>query len=166
MNPGGIQEMSRNEIGETATLSGCVKTTTNTPTGINVRACTVRDIARLAGVSTATVSRVVNGDGCVSRKTITKVLTAVSRSQYCPNVHAAELGRANAGIPRKPGIDRGASSGRGAKKLITSSVVSQQSSRRKTGRLRSLEDENSRLRSLIANLGLDLEISRTISKKC
>ena len=62
------------------------------------------DIARLAGVSTATVSRVVNGSGTVSRKTKTKVLNAISGLRYCPNTHAAELGRENRGIPRKRGI--------------------------------------------------------------
>ena len=102
--------MSGNEFGEMAPIAGCVKTTTNAPSGTNARPCTVRDIARLAGVSTATVSRVVNGGGSVSYKTKTKVLTAISGSQYCRNAHAAELGRANAGIPRKRGIDRGASS--------------------------------------------------------
>ena len=55
----------------------------------------------MAGVSTATVSRVVNGAPNVSGATRTKVLIAVSRLQFRPNEHAAQLGRANAGTARK-----------------------------------------------------------------
>jgi hypothetical protein len=62
---------------------------------------TLKDVARLAGVSTATVSRVTNGAGNVSHQTRTKVLSAISRLKYWPNLHAAELGRTNSGIPRK-----------------------------------------------------------------
>ena len=79
------------------------------------RQSTVKDIAKLAGVSTATVSRVVNGSGTVSRKTRTKVLTAISRVQYRPNAHAAELGRENGGIPRRRGIRQAALGSRRAK---------------------------------------------------
>jgi LacI family transcriptional regulator len=62
---------------------------------MNLQCCTVKDVAKLAGVSTATVSRVVNGTAIVSGKTAAKVLTAISRLKYFPNVHAAQLGRAN-----------------------------------------------------------------------
>lgn len=64
---------------------------------------TVKDVAKLARVSTATVSRVVNGSCSVSRVTKERVLSAVSWLQYCPNGHAAALGRANGGIPRRRG---------------------------------------------------------------
>jgi transcriptional regulator with XRE-family HTH domain len=70
----------------------------------NLRPATAKDVARLTGVSVATVSRVVNGAGNVSSEKRTKVLTAVLELQYCPNVNAAELGRANRNIPRRPGI--------------------------------------------------------------
>jgi LacI family transcriptional regulator len=70
----------------------------------NVRPATVRDVARLAGVSAATLSRVVNGADNVSGERRTKVLTAVSELQYCPNLYAAELGRANRNIPKQLGI--------------------------------------------------------------
>jgi DNA-binding LacI/PurR family transcriptional regulator len=96
----------------------------------NVRSCTVIDIARLAGVSTATVSRVVNGSGTVSHEAKKKVLSAISGSQYLPNNHAAELGRGNRGIPRKRGMYAVASS-------------------HTTAKLHLLENENSRLRRLI-----------------
>ena len=62
--------------------------------------CTIRDVARLAGVSTATVLRVANGASNVTGKTRTKVSAAISELQYCSNAHAAELGRAKGGIPR------------------------------------------------------------------
>lgn len=51
---------------------------------------TVRDMARLAGVSIATVSRVVNGTGQVSEQTRRRVLEAVDRHGYRPD----HLGRA------------------------------------------------------------------------
>jgi hypothetical protein len=74
------------------------------PTRMSVGSCTIKDVARLAEVSTASVSRVVNGAGNVSSATKTKVLTAISRLQYSTNVHAAELGRAKGGNPRERGI--------------------------------------------------------------
>ena len=67
----------------------------------DMRSCTVRDVARFAGVSTATVSRVLNNAGRVSSSARSKVMRAVSSLRYRPNEHASELGRANAGIPRK-----------------------------------------------------------------
>ena len=72
-------------------------------TELDARPCTVSDVARLAGVSTATVSRVVNGAVNVSCRTKAKVLTAISRLRYCPNTSAAELGRAGGGISKKRG---------------------------------------------------------------
>ena len=97
--------MSGNKIGEARlTVSGYCEMPADAPTARNVRPCTVKDVARLAGVSPATVSRVVNGLVNVSSKTRTRVLTAVSKLQYCPNAHAAELGRANGGISRKRGV--------------------------------------------------------------
>jgi hypothetical protein len=55
--------------------------------------CTMRDVAGLAGVSTATVSRALNCSGNVSPETRTKVLHAISQLKYCPDPYAAELGR-------------------------------------------------------------------------
>ena len=71
----------------------------------NVRSCTVKDVARIAGVSTATVSRVLNHASQVSSTARAKVMRAISSLRYRPNAHASELGRANAGIPRKRSID-------------------------------------------------------------
>jgi transcriptional regulator with XRE-family HTH domain len=65
--------------------------------------CTIRDVARLAGVSIATVSRVTSGSVRVSGKTKTKVLEAASALKYFPNAQAAELARAKEGRPRRHG---------------------------------------------------------------
>lgn len=51
----------------------------------------IYDIARKAGVSTATVSRVINGSGSVSEKTRKKVSKIMSESGYAPNVFARGL---------------------------------------------------------------------------
>lgn len=94
--------MDGNEIGNVSlTLSLCSTMSGDAPMTRMVRPSTVKDVARLAGVSHATVSRVVNGATNVSRTTKAKVLSAISRLQYCPNAHAAELGRANGGLARK-----------------------------------------------------------------
>ena len=94
--------MSDKDIGEVGRAPWRHDETMTTPAGgESARPCTVKDIARLAGVSTATVSRVVNGTGTVSLKTKTKVLAAILRAHYSPNAHAALLGRENGGIPRK-----------------------------------------------------------------
>lgn len=52
---------------------------------------TIRDVAREAGVSTATVSHVLNNAGQVSRRTRRLVLSAIRRLGYFPNVHARNL---------------------------------------------------------------------------
>ena len=71
---------------------------------MNDESSTVRDVARMAGVSTATVSRVVNDFSKVSYETRSRVLAAIAHLQYMPNTHAAELGRSNGGIPKRRGI--------------------------------------------------------------
>ncbi len=52
----------------------------------------IYDIAKLAGVSIATVSRVVNNSESVSQKTKTKVLEIIEREGYTPNAFARGLG--------------------------------------------------------------------------
>jgi Bacterial regulatory proteins, lacI family len=52
---------------------------------------TVKDIAKLAGVSTATVSRVINANSTVSPGNRTAVITAIDQLQYIPNRNASEL---------------------------------------------------------------------------
>ena len=52
---------------------------------------TIYDIAELAGVSIATVSRVVNGSPMVSERTKAKVLAVMEEHHYTPNVFAQAL---------------------------------------------------------------------------
>lgn len=52
----------------------------------------IYDIARMADVSIATVSRVVNGSSKVSEKTKQKVLAVMRENEYTPNVFARGLG--------------------------------------------------------------------------
>lgn len=54
-------------------------------------ALTIRDVAKEAGVSTATVSNVLNKTGKVGRGTHRVVLSAVKRLGYVPDVHARHL---------------------------------------------------------------------------
>jgi len=51
----------------------------------------VREVARHAGVSTSTVSRVVNGKGPVRKSTRVRVMKAVAELKYHPNLHARTL---------------------------------------------------------------------------
>ena len=52
---------------------------------------TIRDVARQAGVSTATVSNVMNKTGTFSPETERKVQFAIEALNYTPNVHARQL---------------------------------------------------------------------------
>jgi DNA-binding LacI/PurR family transcriptional regulator len=52
---------------------------------------TIRDVAIAAGVSTATVSNVLNNTGKVGRETQRLVLSTVKRLGYIPDVHARHL---------------------------------------------------------------------------
>ncbi len=51
----------------------------------------LEDVARKAGVSTATVSRVLNNIGTVKGSTRARVLETVSALKYSPNIHARAL---------------------------------------------------------------------------
>ena len=52
----------------------------------------IYDVSKKAGVSIATVSRVLNGNAKVSSKTKDKVLAAIKELDYTPNVFARGLG--------------------------------------------------------------------------
>lgn len=54
------------------------------------RVATIRDVAKLAGVSIATVSRVINKKGYVREETIQLVEKAISQLRYRPNAASAE----------------------------------------------------------------------------
>ena len=53
---------------------------------------TIYDISEKAGVSIATVSRVLNGSSNVSEKTKKKVLDVIHQYEYTPNAFARGLG--------------------------------------------------------------------------
>lgn len=52
---------------------------------------TIYEVSKLAGVSTATVSRVLNNHEIVSEKTKNSVLDAIEQLDYCPNASAQSL---------------------------------------------------------------------------
>ena len=52
----------------------------------------IYDIAEKAGVSIATVSRIINNKGNVSPKTQEKVLKVIAEMGYTPNAFARALG--------------------------------------------------------------------------
>ncbi|MEO0466462.1 MAG: LacI family DNA-binding transcriptional regulator [Pseudomonadota bacterium] len=54
---------------------------------------TLADVAKQAGVSTMTVSRVVNRDGRVSQSTRDRVNSAIAQLKYAPNLAARTLAR-------------------------------------------------------------------------
>mgnify|MGYP000767976483 FL=1 len=54
---------------------------------------TIMDIAREAGVSKATVSRVMNNSGSVSPKTRERVLDIIAANKYSPSATARNLSR-------------------------------------------------------------------------
>lgn len=56
---------------------------------------TLRDVAAMAGVSTKTVSRVVNGENGVTAQKVDAVRLAISRLDYRPNVSASALRRSS-----------------------------------------------------------------------
>lgn len=53
----------------------------------------IDDVAKVAGVSTATVSAVINGQDIVKPRTRTKVLKAIQKLNYHPNFYARNLAR-------------------------------------------------------------------------
>ena len=73
----------------------------NDTLGADYQPFTIKDVARLAGVSTATVSRALNKESCIAPDTEAVVLDAAHKLGYRPNVEAMKLGRRNSGIPRK-----------------------------------------------------------------
>jgi Bacterial regulatory proteins, lacI family len=54
-------------------------------------ATTIKDVARMAGVSASSVSRVINESTHTSPAMRAKVMAAISRSGFSPNFHASEL---------------------------------------------------------------------------
>jgi transcriptional regulator with XRE-family HTH domain len=123
---------------------------------LDVMKCTATDVARLAGVSKTTVSRVSNGDANVSTGTRTKVLNVISKLQYRPNAHAAELRRANGTIAKNGGA-RVSGLAHLAQATIPDLGVNAQNKCREAAGLHLEAGDYWRLKYLIADLRMDLE---------
>ena len=54
---------------------------------------TMKDVAEAAGVAVTTVSRVVNQDPLVADGTRDRVLAAIAKLHYQPDLHAGQLRR-------------------------------------------------------------------------
>jgi len=85
-----------------------MKTPPPQPTPGPPRRATIQHVAQAAGVSIATVSRVVNGEGQVSQATREKVLATIDTLHYQPNLAARHMGGARskwvALVYQNPGI--------------------------------------------------------------
>jgi LacI family repressor for deo operon, udp, cdd, tsx, nupC, and nupG len=61
--------------------------------GKEIKMVRIADVAKLANVSTATVSRVISNSGSVKSETTAKVLEAIEKLNYQPNLLARQLRR-------------------------------------------------------------------------
>jgi ABC-type transporter Mla MlaB component len=110
-----LKDEIQGELETDAVLCAWEERSTGTSNDTNLKSCTIKDVARMASVSVATVSRVVNGTTLVSAKTTHRVLSAISRLQYRPNAHAAQLGKENRGVPRRREFDMAGFARQGSK---------------------------------------------------
>ncbi|HDP5031434.1 TPA: LacI family DNA-binding transcriptional regulator [Escherichia coli] len=62
----------------------------------------MKDVARLAGVSTSTVSHVINKDRFVSEAITAKVEAAIKELNYAPSALARSLKLNQTGLARRP----------------------------------------------------------------
>lgn len=61
-------------------------------------AATIKDVAKLAGTSTATVSKVMNGSYSISKETIERVEQAMKELNYHPNMRARNFVKQSTGL--------------------------------------------------------------------
>jgi LacI family transcriptional regulator len=83
------QRSSRNRPG--APSSGSARSSRSRRRAQEPRAATITDVAREAGVSVATVSRVVNGQSNVTPETRERITEVVARLRYVPHTAARSL---------------------------------------------------------------------------
>jgi transcriptional regulator with XRE-family HTH domain len=114
-------------------------------------AVTVRDVANRAGVSIATVSRVLNHSAAVTSETKDKVFAAISSLDYAPNLIAVALRKCHErGSKRRETIA-------GAPITVPSAPAAHAADHRKaTEELRALKKENRQLKRLIGKFGREL----------
>ncbi len=127
-----------------------------------------KDVARLAGVSTATVCRVVNESNNVSAETRTRVLNAISQLQYRKNIYAAQLGRINGGRTKSLNgknreLSATVSAGKAAKEVpIRNQRADIPQEKQKIRRLNVLQIKYSRMIRAVNELGGELDKLRNI----
>lgn len=102
--------------------------------------CTLKDVAIETGVSVTTVARVVHGEANVSKQTRARVLAAISKMQYSPNLNASELAQVRKAIRRKH-----------SSKNLHAIRTNREGKEEDTiaEEIRSLQQENNRLRKVI-----------------
>jgi len=110
--------------------------------GLSNVPCTIWDVARLAGVSIATVSRVTSDSDNVSPKTRAKVMAAVAQLQYSPNAAAAELRRGKGSNRKMRSVHRPAMAGMRAILPIYSGALARDK-RSQTGQATRMESSDS-----------------------
>ena len=116
---------------------------------------TIHDIANIAGVSSTTVSRVLNESKMVSSKTRSRVQAVISDLKYRPNAHAIELVRSRSQRKRLSEIqDEPMGGGQSDRQLNRNTIM--RSSRSYESELELLRKENSQLRSIVADLSLEV----------
>lgn len=54
-------------------------------------AITIKDVAKAAGVSVSTVSKILNNSGSISQNTIDRVNSVITELHYTPNSRAVSL---------------------------------------------------------------------------
>ena len=128
---------------------------------------TLSDAASQAGVSSSTVSRVLNGSERVSHETRTRVSSVMSKLNYKTDIRAVKLRRGKGrgfierGIPMptsdRIGVESNADPGRKAQN------EQQESDSLHLLKLRLLKEENLHLKRLIASLNKEVEMWREIS---
>ena len=115
---------------------------------------TIKDIARLAGVSTATVSRVINDSGKVSNEKRARILAFISEAHYHPNAHAIELGRGRHENSRGRATHKISEVERDVRRRLVSSSAAR---REQVQKIDSLRKENVELRNLVGILSREIE---------
>jgi hypothetical protein len=121
---------------------------------------TIHDIANIAGVSSTTVSRVLNESKRASSKTRSRVQAVISDLKYRPNAHAIELVRSRSqrkGWSKIQGEPIG--DGRSSRQLNRNTIT--RSSRSYESELELLRKENTELRSIVADLSLKVAMQGT-----
>jgi transcriptional regulator with XRE-family HTH domain len=157
----GVNEMNlRNELQHTRD-EGFVsyarnQAATKLAVGPEAAPVTLSDVARMAGVSKMTVSRVLNGHPKVSAEKMDRVNAAISKLHYLPNEHAIKLRRRKGkglpnGVIQMPVLleEHSARQWRPLDEVLRSPLT--------TGQKALSEEEYARVRSLLSSLNENLE---------